>query len=105
MDVTEVLIVLEMNQVIGFSTYGHFSLARDFNNCSMSWSFNDGESKNASNNAGLKLVASHFDDHIMIDDFSFVNFDEGSSGTSDIFQVESTIFKFDLCMVATDTFI
>ena len=41
----------------------------------------------------------------MIDDFSFVNFDEGSSGTSDIFQVESTIFKFDLCMVATDTFI
>ena len=63
--VTQMLVVLEVNEVVRLSSNGHFSFVGYLNTCSVSWPFNDSECHYSSCKASLKLVASHFDDHIL----------------------------------------
>ena len=41
----------------------------------------------------------------MVDGFSLVNFDEGSSGATNIFQIEIGVLKLDFSVVSADTLI
>jgi hypothetical protein len=41
----------------------------------------------------------------MVNLFSIFNFDEGSSSTTNVFQVENTVIEFDLSMITTNTLV
>ena len=64
-NIAQVLVIGEVNQIVRFSSDSRFTLIGDLDDSPVSGSFDDGEGEYSSNEAGLKLVASHFDNHIL----------------------------------------
>lgn len=86
MDVAQVLVIREVDQVVGFTTDCDFACFGDLDHDIIGRSFDDIEGENSSNEAGLKLIGPHLNDHVMIDSFPIFNFDEGTSSTTYIFE-------------------
>ena len=64
-NIAQMLVILEMDEIIGFPSDSHLSLTWDLDNRSMCWSFYDSEGEYSTTNASLELIASHLDDHIL----------------------------------------
>lgn len=65
MKVAEMLVILKVEQIIGFSSNGNFSLLWYLDNGIMSRSFNDGEGKIVIDKTGLELIGTHLNDHFL----------------------------------------
>ena len=59
------LVILEIEQIIGLPSYCDFGLLWNLDNCIMRRPFNDSEGKIGIDKACLKLVGAHFDDHFL----------------------------------------
>jgi hypothetical protein len=65
-DVAEVLVVWEVEEVVGFAADGNLGLFGDLHGHVVRWSLDDGEGEHAGVvEGGLELVGAHLDDHVL----------------------------------------
>lgn len=59
------LIIREVKEIVWFPSYCDFALFWDFQDQAIGWPFDDGKSHDSANKRGLKLIRTHFYDHIL----------------------------------------
>ncbi len=65
MKIAQVLVILEIEQIIGFSSYSDFGLLGYFYDGVMGGSLDDGKGEIGVDEASLELIWAHLDNHFL----------------------------------------